>query len=149
MSVIGCVLNGFNMEQLFKKELSSLKQIVTFVDSFSKENSVSEGAVFKLNLMIEEIFTNMIKYAPQSRQDVAIALAQKGNSVIISLIDFGVEPFDVTAFDKVDINQPLEERTPGGLGLHLVKTLADNVSYEYKDGNSKVTIPMSLEDSNV
>ena len=134
------------MEQLFKKELSSLKQIVTFLDSFRNENSISEGAVFKLNLMIEEIFTNMIKYASQSRQDVTIALARKGNSVVISLTDFGVEPFDVTASAKVDINLPLEERTPGGLGLHLVKKLADNVSYEYKDGNSKVTITLRLED---
>lgn len=133
------------MEQLFKKELSSLKQIVTFVDNFRNENSISEGAVFKLNLMIEEIFTNMIKYASQSRQDVTIALARKGNSVVISLTDFAVEPFDVTASAKVDINLPLEERTPGGLGLHLVKTLADNVSYEYKDGNSKVTITLRLE----
>lgn len=133
------------MEQLFKKELSSLKQIVTFVDNFRSENSISKGAVFKLNLMIEEIFTNMIKYASQSRQDVTIALARKGNSVVISLTDFAVEPFDVTASAKVDINLPLEERTPGGLGLHLVKTLADNVSYEYKDGNSKVTITLRLE----
>lgn len=133
------------MEQLFKKELSSLKQIVTFVDNFRNENSISKGAVFKLNLMIEEIFTNMIKYASQSRQDVTIALARKGNDVIISLTDFAVEPFDVTASAKVDINLPLEERTPGGLGLHLVKTLADNVSYEYKDGNSKVTITLRLE----
>lgn len=133
------------MEQLFKKELSSLKQIVTFVDNFRNENSISKGAVFKLNLMIEEIFTNMIKYASQSRQDVTIALARKGNSVVISLTDFAVEPFDVTASAKVDINLPLEERTPGGLGLHLVKTLADNVSYEYKDGNSKVTITLRLE----
>ena len=49
-------------------------------------------------------------------------------------------PFDPTKHDSVDIDQPIGERTPGGLGIHLVKKMMDEVIYEYADRSCKITL---------
>jgi serine/threonine-protein kinase RsbW len=59
--------------------------------------------------------------------------------------DFDVEPFDITKAEKVDVDLPLSERKPGGLGIHFVRDMADSVAYDYTDRRSKVTITKKLE----
>jgi anti-sigma regulatory factor (Ser/Thr protein kinase) len=57
----------------------------------------------------------------------------------VSLTDFDVERFDPTVAGDLDIDAPLSERTPGGLGLYLVLKMADSIHYEYQDRKSKLT----------
>ena len=33
---------------------------------------------------------------------------------------------------------PLEERRPGGLGLHLIQRMVDTLEYDYRDGRSRI-----------
>ena len=47
------------------------------------------------------------------------------------MIDCGVEPFDVTKSPDADITLPIEQRHPGGLGLHLIRRMLDSIEYEY------------------
>ena len=44
----------------------------------------------------------------------------------------------MTAKRQVNIDAPLEERTPGGLGIHLIQNLVDGLEYTYKDGRGEV-----------
>jgi anti-sigma regulatory factor (Ser/Thr protein kinase) len=54
------------------------------------------------------------------------------------MTDFDVDAFDVTEPTNVDIEASLEERTPGGLGLHLIQTMVDNLEYDWKDRRSTI-----------
>ena len=56
----------------------------------------------------------------------------------VSLVDNGGAEFDVTLKRDVDTDSPLEERKPGGLGVHLVQNLVDTLEYEYQDGRGEV-----------
>jgi len=56
----------------------------------------------------------------------------------VTLTEYGVPEFDVTVPKKVDVDAPLEDRTPGGLGVYLIQNLADALEYEYGDGRSRV-----------
>ena len=47
------------------------------------------------------------------------------------MTDYDVDPFDVTEAPDADIRLPIDERKPGGLGLHLVRRLLDSIAYEY------------------
>jgi anti-sigma regulatory factor (Ser/Thr protein kinase) len=133
------------MEKKFKREVASLEKIFEFVGEFVEANSIDEGTVFTINFVVEEIFTNMVKYSPESSNDILVGLEREDRTLTIHLTDFNVEPFDLTKSAEVDIHQALKERKVGGLGIHLVRKMVDSVDYEYKDRISKVTLKKTLE----
>jgi serine/threonine-protein kinase RsbW len=51
--------------------------------------------------------------------------------VEMALTDYDVEQFDVTLAPDVDIGKPIEQREPGGLGLHLIRRMVDSIEYRY------------------
>jgi anti-sigma regulatory factor (Ser/Thr protein kinase) len=132
------------MKRKFKRDLTSLEKIFSSIGEFITHNRIDESIVFTINLVVEELFTNMIKYT-QSTQEILICLQLKKSHLIISITDFDVNAFDITKSGQVDINRRLEERKPGGLGLHLVKEMVDDIQYEYKNRNSKITLIKNLE----
>ena len=73
----------------------------------------------------------MVKYSTMSSAAVRIDLARIDGGVEVTLTDYDVEPFDVTQAPDVDIQLPIEQRKPGGLGLHLIRRLVDSIEYEY------------------
>ena len=62
-----------------------------------------------------------------------------------ALVPCSVDAFDVTHAPTVDIDKPLAERQPGGLGLHLVQQMATTLQYEYTERRSTITFTKSLE----
>jgi anti-sigma regulatory factor (Ser/Thr protein kinase) len=133
------------MEKKFKRNIKSLNQIFNFIAEFITSNNIDETISFTINLVVEELFTNMVKYNLENSNDILITLDKDQDNLIISLIDFDVEPFDVTKTEGVNISKSLKERKIGGLGLHLVKQMVDKINYEYKNGNSKITLIKQLE----
>jgi|SRR6185503_16972740 len=132
------------MEKKFRKDFASLEPIDGFVRSFAAGQGLDEATVFTLNFVIEEIFTNMVKYQPSSGNDIAIELSRDGGSLLIKMTDFGVEYFDPTSAPPVDTAAPLSGRRPGGLGVHLVKQYVDEFTYGYTGGNSVITMTKKL-----
>ncbi|MBW3670659.1 MAG: ATP-binding protein, partial [Acidobacteria bacterium] len=63
----------------------------------------------------------------------------------LSITDFNAEHFDLRDRPAVDVGLPIEDRSPGGLGIHLVRKLADRIEYDHHDRISKITIYKSLE----
>jgi len=133
------------MEKKFKREIKSLDKIFTFNSKFITKNKIDHSITFTLNLVIEELFTNMVKYDSENPNDILISLNKEENYLIISLTDFDVEPFDITKTEEVDIKQSLRDRKVGGLGLHLTKQMMDKIDYEYKNRISKITLIKHLE----
>lgn len=135
------------MKKKFQRNIDSLKNIFDFTTKFIKQNNLEQDIAFSINLVIEELFTNMVKYHPRNSNDILISIAKDSNKLIISLTDYDVEPFDITDTKDVNPNQSLEERRIGGLGLYFVMKMMDNVTYEYKDRQSKITLTKQLRES--
>ena len=133
------------MERRFKREFASLDAIFSFVGEFLARNEIPPSNKFYTDLVIEELFTNMVKYSKDGTQDIAIRLDREGQSLVISLKDFDVEAFDVTRAREIDVDRPMSERKAGGLGIHFVRQVAESVRYEYKDRNSTITVTRTLE----
>ena len=75
---------------------------------------------------MEELFTNMVKYQPENANDILLAVNAAKGGVTVSLTDYDVDAFDVTLDRQVDIEAPIADRTPGGLGLHLIHKMVDS-----------------------
>jgi len=133
------------MERKFPKEIKSLDMIFEFISEFFDKHKIDKQLAISVNLAVEEIFTNMVKYNKESNDDISINLEIRQHELVLSLTDFGVAPFDLTGIEKVDINQSLEERTVGGLGLHLVRNMIDDLSYKFEKGNCVITVIKNLE----
>ncbi len=133
------------MDKKFKRDLSSLDEIFKFINEFSAKTGVDESVVFTINLVVEELFTNMVKYTYENSNEILLQLKKDADDLIIHLTDFDVDPFDITKTAEVDTKQSLEERRVGGLGIHLVKQMMDKIEYEYKDRQSKIILIKHLE----
>ena len=136
-------------QRKFTRRLAALEGISQFVSGFTARHGISDSVTFGLNLAVEELFVNMVKYNPQNRNDILVGLAKGADRIVVSLTDYGVEPFDVTKADGYDTTRPLDKRPIGGLGIHLARSMVDEITYQYTDGQSKITLIKHLGKANV
>ncbi len=134
-----------HMQRNFKKAISSLSEIFAFIDDQVDGKGIPPAGLYALRFVIEELFTNMVKYATASREDVTIGLELEGKKATIRLTDHDVDPFDPATAPRVDPQTPLQDRRVGGLGIQLVKNMVDDLHYAYADRCSTITIIKNLE----
>ena len=127
------------MQRSFSRSFDELKGIVSMTDGFFTEHGIDPAKRHVIDLCIEELFVNMVTYDTETDADILIEMWPRDGGVEVSLTDFGVDRFDPRAVPAVDVDAPLEERTPGGLGLFLVSKMVDSIRYEYRDRTSKIT----------
>lgn len=132
------------MRRSFKRDFDALSDIFDFVGGFAGRHEVGEDAVFSINLAAEEIFTNMVKYNTGGRRDISVRLDRQNNAVLLELVDEDVDPIEPISKKAVGVRRPLAERVPGGLGLHLVKSVVDEIAYTYDDRVMTVTVIKNL-----
>ena len=127
------------MEKAFPRSFGSLSAVYEFAEEIMLGGDIPDAARFPVQLALEELFVNMTKYNPGVTSDIRVAVdVDPGEKVTVTMVDAGGVEFDVTQPREVDINAPLEERTPGGLGIHLIQTLVQDLHYVYKDGTGTV-----------
>jgi anti-sigma regulatory factor (Ser/Thr protein kinase) len=127
------------MEKRYKRSFDEISEIVADTEQFFEEEGIDGSLRMKVDLSLEELFVNMVTYDTETDSDILIEMQRIPKGIEVSLTDFGVDRFDPTEIREVNIDAPLSERTPGGLGLFLVLKMADSIKYEYHDGNSKIT----------
>ncbi len=133
------------MERRFPRELRSLEAIHEFVADFLAANRLAPSHAFDVDLILEELFTNLVRHNTDGAHDIAVALDRDGHDLTIRLQDFEVEAYDVTRAPEFDVNQPMSHRRAGGMGLHLVRQIADTIRYQYANRNSTITVTKRLE----
>jgi serine phosphatase RsbU (regulator of sigma subunit)/anti-sigma regulatory factor (Ser/Thr protein kinase) len=124
---------AFGEERAFPRSFDSIAAIAGFTADVFAARRWDPRLLPVVDLAVEELFTNMVKYSSESRSDVRIALAWVDGAVELTLTDSGVEPYDVSRAPEANVTLPLERREPGGLGLHLVRRMTQSVVYEYSE----------------
>lgn len=128
------------MQQSFKRDIRSLDEIFEFLDRQITSRSADEAPAYVLRLAVEELFTNMVKYNRGGDPEIGIGVEINGRAFTVTLTDCGGEPFDMTRAKEVDTLRPLEERPIGGLGIHLVRQMVDELRYSYSGRCGTITV---------
>jgi len=127
-------------QRAFKRSFDSLPAIVAFTAEVFARRRIDPGLLQVVDFALEELFTNMVKYSATSDAEVRIEMTDIGGGVEVTLTDYNVDAFDVTQAPDIDIELPIEQRRPGGLGLHLIRRLLDSIEYEYIKENRQSRI---------
>jgi anti-sigma regulatory factor (Ser/Thr protein kinase) len=127
------------MQKTYSRNFDQIQEIVADTERFFEQEKIDGSLRMKVDLSLEELFVNMVSYNTETDRDILIEMYPIEKGVEVSLTDYDVERFDPTLAAEVDIDAPLTERTPGGLGLYLVLKMADSIHYEYHERQSKIT----------
>ena len=129
------------MRLQIKNELSEMSLLREAVQGFSEQNQLTPDVVFVLDLCLEELITNVIKYGydQPAQHQIQIDLSLQQGLLVLEIVDDG-KPFDPTNIPEPDLDVPLEERQIGGLGIHLVRNYVDSMEYKRQDNRNITTL---------
>lgn len=121
----------------------SLTELATWVAWLGDRYQLPQPVVFRLDLVLTEAVTNIIDYGyPDARPGwIEIACHLRETAVDIELGDDG-QPFDPTAQAPAELPKTLEQATPGGLGIHLMRSYASRMTYRRADGRNLLSLTL-------
>ena len=127
-------------------DINTIPQLSEFIDTLCEELEIDMATVMSLNLAMEEAVVNVMDYAyPEGTTgEVSIEAIADDTQLHFVISDSG-KPFDPTAKADVDTTLSAEERPIGGLGIHLIRQIMDNVSYERKDEKNFLKLSKTLK----
>ncbi len=135
---------GASAEIRIANDMSELARVAALVDDFGVRHQFSNGVIVALNVSLDEILNNIISYGygDAGRHDIAVRLELRGGLVEVVVEDDG-KPFDPLA---VATPRPRSETELGGVGLHFVRSLMDQLEYSRRDGINRLRLTKKLGD---
>ena len=129
----------------FRRSLESLAPIFAFTGETVTDRELRRT----VDLVLEELFTNIVKYGRASETLIDIDIRCLARGARVTLIDPDAEYFDPQRAPQPDVNAPLERREPGGIGLHLVRELVDTLEYRYsrEERTGRITFSVGKNDA--
>ena len=126
-------------------DINTIPQLNEFIDAVCEELEIDMALAMSLNLAMEEAVVNVMDYAyPVGTEgEVDIEAIADETQLHFTISDSG-KPFDPTAKEEVDTTLSAEERPIGGLGIHLIRQLMDDISYERKDGKNILRLSKNI-----
>lgn len=126
-------------------DLKEIGVLATFIEELGEELSLSAETTMNINLALEEAVANIIMYAYPSEEQHSILLKVTATEkqLIFLLTDKGAS-FDPTQVDDVDITLPIEERPVGGLGIFLIRSIMNEISYQRIDNENQLIMKKDL-----
>ncbi|MBQ8991306.1 MAG: SpoIIE family protein phosphatase [Prevotella sp.] len=132
---------------IMKNEMTEVARMRSFFFSVCREYGIDEETFKTLNLALEEWVANVINYAyPKGMRGHVEVTADVSDNVLTLVIKDHGTPFDPTQHAEVDIDAELDERSIGGLGIHLMRTIMDSMTYERTaDGYNRLTLKKEVK----
>ena len=124
-----------------KAERDELDRITAEVEDLGMQENWSPDLVFRVNLVLEEMVLNVIDYGTEDGvNEIEIILTLTDESLTIEIIDDG-SPFDpLSDAPDPDLDATLEERRVGGLGIHLTRSMMDDMRYRREQDKNHLTL---------
>jgi anti-sigma regulatory factor (Ser/Thr protein kinase) len=124
-----------------KSDLSELKTLCRHLNHFGQVYGLSETFISEVNICLEELFTNIVLYGFKDDLEhiIRFRINLNGNTLILNIEDNGL-PFNPLMKKDSELPADINNAKIGGLGIHIVKKLMDDIRYERKGGKNKLTL---------
>jgi serine/threonine-protein kinase RsbW len=131
-----------------KNSLSELDKLCRHLETFGRQFGLPKKFIFEMNLALDELFTNIICYgfADDSEHIIRMTITPEKNGFCICIEDDGI-PFNPIKFDIPEISNSIEECKIGGLGIHIVRKLMDDICYQRCDAKNVLTLIKNVKAS--
>ena len=121
---------------VIKTTIEELQKVEAIVDEISGAEGWQPDFEFKIRLVLDELCTNVVNYAhlDDLDHDMTVTIESDDDEVRVQIVDDGDSFNPLEDAPEPDTDSELVDRKVGGLGIHFVKTLVDDVRY-WRDGN--------------
>jgi serine/threonine-protein kinase RsbW len=132
-------------ELKLKNQVGEFERVNTFVAEICEELHLDAELQMNLNLVMEEMVSNVIFYAyPQgATADIELLAECDGKELTFVLSDQGIA-FDPTQKEDADPDVNPVDRELGGMGIYIVKNIMNQVSYQRLKGKNLLTMKKSI-----
>lgn len=132
---------GATLSMAINTTRDELERISGAIEELGQQDDWPDDLVFRVNLVLEELILNIMDYGQDGEDpDISLEIESEDNSISIELSDRG-RPFDpLTEAPEPNLTASVGERRVGGLGVHLTKTLMDDVQYTHEGGRNRLSI---------
>lgn len=127
---------------------AGLKDLFDECLRFADQHALGDSVRHDMYLAIEELVSNVMRHGgrPGIRPRVTVSAALTPGDLRVTVAD-NAPAFNPLAASPPDLTAPLDERGTGGLGLHFVKSLMDNVQYRRQFGRNHVRLRRRVHDA--
>lgn len=119
------------IEMTILSTTENLSVVRNLIQNSTMRKNIPERIINEIMLAVDEACTNVIKHAYKSdpHQEIKVSIEFLNDEIIITFIDHGIS-FNPDEIPSPDLQQYMQQRKVGGLGLHLMRTLMDKVDYK-------------------
>ena len=144
---ISCYPGNVMPEKLMSANIENLDALLDFIEKGAKELGIENQTLYKILISTDEILTNIISYAyPEKTGDLKIGYypKKKEGKFVIKIMDWGF-PFNPLPKEADDLERGIDERKMGGLGIHMVRELVDEMTYKREGTSNVFTMVISIK----
>jgi sigma-B regulation protein RsbU (phosphoserine phosphatase) len=131
---------------VIKNQLPEIAAVNEKFETFAEEFGAPRPITMKFNVVFDEVLSNVISYAYRDEEEhnIEIRMERVGKRLTVTITDDGV-PFNPLNVATPRTDLAIEDRETGGLGIHLVRNLVDDVSYQRRIDKNVLTLMSHLQ----
>ena len=129
-----------------ENDLAEIPKVDEKLDEFAEQFGIPPAIAATFHIIFDDLLNNVISYGfnDGQRHFIDISLELTANSLIVSIVDDGV-PFNPLTETAPDTKLSIEDRQVGGMGIHLVINMVDDISYQRTADKNVLTLTKSCQ----
>lgn len=137
------------LQLTLRNDISEVARVIDVIEAFGERNGVPAKKIFQLNLVLDELITNIVSYGfdGQGGSEIRLSVELRNGTIDAELVDNG-KAFNPAEAALPELGEGIEDRQIGGLGLKFVRTYMDGLEYRREGGFNRLRLRMNVQAAN-